>query len=74
MTIKNQKNLRMTVMSARIYVAFIVLAFISVLVITVANDRSIIDVLPAALLLLAAVISIIPTGLDAAKKLKAQTD
>lgn len=74
MTIKNQQNLRITLMAARLYVAFIVLVFIAILVISVARDKSIVDVLPGALLVLAAVVSIIPTGLDAAKKLKAQAD
>ncbi len=74
MTIKNQQNLRITVMAARIYVVFIVMAFIAILVITLARDRSILDALPSALLLLATVISIIPAGIDAAKKLKTQVD
>ncbi|MEM8488380.1 MAG: hypothetical protein AAF564_22720 [Bacteroidota bacterium] len=68
------KDLRITLIAARIYVAFIALTFIAILVITVVRDKSIVDALPGALLVLAVVISIIPTGIDAAKKLKSQAD
>ena len=74
MAIKNQQNLRVTVKAACLYVAFIVLAFIAIIVVTLARDRSIMDVLPSALLLLAAMVSIIPAGIDASIKLKAQAD
>lgn len=74
MAVNNQQHLRFTLMAARIFVAFIVLAFVAMLVVTLAKDESILEVLPAALLFLAAVVSIIPAGMDAANKLKAQAN
>lgn len=72
MTIKNQQNLRITVVAARIYVSFIVLAFIAILLVAFVRDGSIMDVLLSALLVLAAVGSIIPAWEEASKKLKTQ--